>query len=468
MADQTLTELLVSKTQPRGLNISPAAVTMATWALVDTLSVGIAGSVLESEFVTGFSTSLMRRAGAGVSAALPAVRRTDAAVAAAVNAASVHTIDFDDSYLSGVKAHFSASIIPTAIAVAEETQASGGQCIEAIIRGFEVAARLGHVVVPSHLARWHPTGTLGVVGAAAAAAWLFGLNEQQAESALGFAADRATGSRFCLITGDVTKSLHAAWAAHDGITSARLAADGVRGPLGFFEGRFGYVATFSDANPDERGSLDSDRLAIEDNCTKFFPCMHGLQAGVMACLEIRNNRSEFDAREVAEVVIYQTAGRAHMGHNWAPANALAARLSLPYVIAVTLQSGACGLEQFSEELIHDSDLHVLMSRIRVESSTELEEAYGSRVASKVVIRFADGSEAFAEAVDPPGTPNRPATIEQRIDKFHHLAKFGCDAPAAQRILEACLALPGAPDVSVLTNTALEAVQQGSQRNGAWS
>ena len=127
-----------------GFTVRPEAVEFATWMVLDTLTVALAGSRMESDVVRSVGATMTRTSSEGASAAFPIGRRLTPSAAAAVNACAVHSIDYDDSYMAGgVKAHFSSSIIPAAMAVAEDIEATGAQFLDAVVRGFEVAARLG-------------------------------------------------------------------------------------------------------------------------------------------------------------------------------------------------------------------------------------------------------------------------------------------------------------------------------------
>ena len=76
-----------------------------------------------------------------------------------------------------------------------------------------------------HIRRgWHPTGIIGALGAAAAAAKLLGLNEMQTQMALGIAASKAGGMRKNF--GTMTKPLHAGEAARSGVEAAQWAQRG--------------------------------------------------------------------------------------------------------------------------------------------------------------------------------------------------------------------------------------------------
>jgi 2-methylcitrate dehydratase PrpD len=102
------------------------------------------------------------------------------AIAALLNGALGHSLDFDDTHADS-SLHPSAPVVPAAFAVGELVGASGREVLTAIVAGYEVCCRLGNALDPtSHYARgFHPTATAGTYGAAAAAAKLFGLSREQ-------------------------------------------------------------------------------------------------------------------------------------------------------------------------------------------------------------------------------------------------------------------------------------------------
>ena len=113
------------------------------------------------------------------------------AVAALLNGALGHSLDFDDTH-ADASLHPSAPVVPAAFAVGELVGASGRDVLTAIVAGYEVCCRLRKALDPtSHYARgFHPTAAAGTYGAAAAAAKLFGLSKDQIVSAFGVSAAR--------------------------------------------------------------------------------------------------------------------------------------------------------------------------------------------------------------------------------------------------------------------------------------
>src|SRR5499426_4350275 len=171
------------------------------------------------------------------------------AVAALLNGALGHSLDFDDTHADS-SLHPSAPVVPAAFAVGGILGASGHDVLTAIVAGYEVCCRLGNALDPtSHYARgFHPTATAGTYGAAAAAAKLFGLSKQQIISAFGVAGSQAAGSLQFLVNGSWNKRYQVGAAAMNGVIAATLARNEFIGSTEAVEGKHGLLVGYSD-NP---------------------------------------------------------------------------------------------------------------------------------------------------------------------------------------------------------------------------
>src|SRR5437667_8288700 len=80
------------------------------------------------------------------------------AVAALLNGALGHSLDFDDTHADS-SLHPSAPVVPAAFAVAEMVGASGREVPTAIVAGYEVCCRPGNGLGPTscHKKGFHPT-----------------------------------------------------------------------------------------------------------------------------------------------------------------------------------------------------------------------------------------------------------------------------------------------------------------------
>ena len=102
--------------------------------------------------------------------------RSSVCHAAFVNGITLYSVGLND-YLEGAGAHPGASVIPTLLAVGEWRRSSGRDLLAAMAAGYDVIDRIGRAIMPIHRERgFHPTGTCGTFGAAAAAGRLLGMN----------------------------------------------------------------------------------------------------------------------------------------------------------------------------------------------------------------------------------------------------------------------------------------------------
>src|SRR5579863_592114 len=160
------------------------------------------------------------------------------AMAALLNGALGHSLDFDDTH-ADASLHPSAPVVPAAFAVGELVGASGREVLTAIVAGYEVFCRLGIALDPtSHYARgFHPTATAGTFGAAAAGAKLFGLPKDQIIAAFGVAGSQAAGSLQFLVNGGWNKRYQVGASAMNGVIAATLARNDFVGATESVEGK---------------------------------------------------------------------------------------------------------------------------------------------------------------------------------------------------------------------------------------
>src|ERR1700752_1102599 len=171
------------------------------------------------------------------------------AVAALLNGALGHSLDFDDTHADS-SLHPSAPVVPAAFAVGELVGASGRDVLTAIVAGYEVCCRLGNAFdpTPHNAGGFPPTATAGTYGAAAAAAKLFGLSKEQIIAAFGVSGSQAAGSLPFLVNGAWNKRYQVGAAAMNGVIAATLARNEFVGSTESVEGKHGLLVGYSD-NP---------------------------------------------------------------------------------------------------------------------------------------------------------------------------------------------------------------------------
>nr|BFE78212.1 hypothetical protein GCM10020093_008130 [Planobispora longispora] len=330
--------------------------------------------------------------------------RVGAPAAALAGGALVHTLDFDDTHAGGL-VHATAPVLPVALAVGEETGASGAETLTAALAGYETICRLGAAAPHGFHARGlHATSVCGVFAAALVAARLYGLDPGLTGHALGIAGSQAGGLLESLRTGASTKQLHPGFAAHAGILAARLARAGATGPAGVLEGEHGLYGALLGRPPgtDPVAGL-GERWEVTRITIKPYPACQLAHACLDAARELAGRAGEIE-EIVAEVhpdaaPIVCGAGKA------GPRTPYEAKFSLPWSVAAMIVDGEVTVRTYRD--VGRPEVAGLAGRVRHEVVP------GPGVAAdrpgRLRVRFADGTRTVAEAPRGTGGPDDPGT-----------------------------------------------------------
>ena len=202
-------------------------------------------------------------------------------MAALVNGATSHSLDYDDTHFAHV-GHLSVGIYPAALAIAEMQDASAEELVTSFLLGAESAIRVGMTLGRDHYNHgFHQTATAGAFGATLAAGRLLGLDHSQMRHAIGLCATRASGltSQF----GSMGKPYNAGIAAANGVECSMLASIGFTSADDGLMGNQGFVGTHLPSGS-VASELDMafDRYLFPDNKYKLHACCHGLHSMIEA------------------------------------------------------------------------------------------------------------------------------------------------------------------------------------------
>jgi len=416
--------------------------------VLDLLGVAIAGSRVASS--TPAADVALRACGAGRSSVIGRAGATPAVWAALANGTAAHAIEMDDVTTES-SLHPGVTVIPAALALAEELDASPVAFLEAIVAGYEVTMRVGNALNPaSAYARgFHPTGVAGAFGAATAAGRLLGLDAQRLTHALGIAGTLTSGSLEYLSDGAWTKRLNAGWAGHAGITAALLAQAGFTGPSTVFEGRLGVLHAFSD-QPSAEGLLDGlgeEQLQVMRVSIKPYACCR-YNHGLIDCVLQLKEEHHVEAADVDRVRLGVLSGGALLvaepiERKRAPENVVDAQFSAPYAAAAALVFGSGGLDAYAAEHLQNPMIHELMSRTDCYRSAELDAVYPRQWPAEVDILLRDGRRLRQRIEFATGEPENPVPRPALLRKFKELT--GGEGQLAERLLK----LDAEPDLSWL-------------------
>ena len=361
-------------------------------------------------------------------------RRATLRTAALINGAASHSVEFDDIYRDAGY-HPGSPVISAALAAAQASGASGEQFLRGVIVGYEVSTRIGEAVMPSHYKFWHITGTVGTLGAAAAAATILGCGREQFMHALATAGTFAAGLQQAFRSQAMSKPLHSAHAAEAGTLAAMAAAKGVTGALEILEGAVGFGAAMS-VNPDwskaTRG-LGTDYHIVHVTFKNHGCCGHTFPSidGVLH-LKHAHHLTHKDIKKI-RLATYKTG--LDIINNDKPEGEYQAKFSLQYTVAHAMVHGSVRLNAFSPERMMDAEVRALMQKIECVADPELSKGYPGQRAAHVEIETVDGRKFTHFQPTRKGDPEMPLTDDELNDKFLELAAPVLGDPAARALLE---------------------------------
>ena len=214
-------------------------------AIIDTVAACICGAALPwSRIVIDYAE---RTGPGGTSRILGRGSAVQAPAAALANGALAHAFELDSLTRPGAGAHPGATVLPPALAIAQQERAvSGRSLIAAFVAGNEVMIRIGRATGHTNEARgFHAPGTTGPFGAAVACGHLLGLDAARMTNAIAIAGSLTGGLlEFAKGDGGTVKRLHLGRASEAGVLAASLAAAGFAGPKTVLEGQFGFLRVF--------------------------------------------------------------------------------------------------------------------------------------------------------------------------------------------------------------------------------
>jgi len=366
--------------------------------------------------------------------------RSSAHMAALVNAAASHVVEMDDLHKASIL-HPAAPVIPAALAMAEREGASGREFLAAIVVGYEVAIRVGEAMGPSHYQFWHTTGTCGTFGAAAAVAKILGLSKPEVAMALGSAGTQAAGLWEFLSDGAMSKQLHPAKAAADGLLTALLAEQGFTAATRIFEGEKGFCRAMAEEFDLSRltQGLGSTPPRILSTSFKAHAACYHIHSAIDAVLEIRRKHS-LQPMDVERVQIALYPAALDLLERVKPKDPYAAKFSIPFCVATALVYGQVGLSAFTADRLEDPKIRGIIRRISLVRDAELGKVYPDRWPAVVEIRTRVGQTHAARVDFPKGDPKNPMSQEELVAKFHNLATPALTEDQRKRIVDACLHL----------------------------
>ena len=409
------------------------AIGLTETALIDTVGVMLAGS---QEPAARIVSEMIAAEGAdGRATVVGRALRTSAQNAALANGTATQALDFDLSYMIGQSA---APIIPGLLPLAETTGARAEEVISAFVVGCEVCGRLARAIPTlSSEGRWHGSGVLGALSAAAAFARLTALPADAVVNVIGISASLASGISENF--GTMTKPLHPGNAARNGMVAAFLGARGFTASPTALDGPSGFLPLFGrglgwDTQPfDDLG----ERFYLLDPGYKIkpFSCGGLLHTAIEVALELRE-AAEPRAGEIARITVGTTRHTLQRAIDRYPWSEDSSRFSFKYLIPHVILRGTPILDSFSDTAIDDDQLRALGERLEMVLDDEFAELSGSGYSpNRITIAFENGEEISHAVYHPSGSKEAPMGAARIKEKYLSCAGRVLDAEAAAALYD---------------------------------
>jgi 2-methylcitrate dehydratase PrpD len=348
--------------------------------------------------------------------------------AALANGYLMHGLDFDDTHLVAI-VHPTAACLPVALSLGEALGASGADMLAAYMAGMEAAVRLGAAVKGGfHHVGFHATGVVSHFSSALVAGRLIGLDAARLVAAQGIAASTASGVQVFLEEGAWTKRFHPGWGAVAGITAARLAEAGFKGPSRPYEGKFGLLDAFlgqhaaaADLDVIANGLGETWRFA--ETALKPYPVCHFIHGCADAAIELSRHLDPtaiaaveaFLPKDTMPIVAEPASAKER------PATDYEAKFSAQFVVATCLIKGRFGLPELQDEALADEAVRALALKVRC--APDSSSAFPAYFSGGLKVRLEDGRELFRHVRVNSGAGERALDTEAVSAKFRSSASL---------------------------------------------
>lgn len=420
----SLTDALLRHAQTlRFDDLGPEAVAATRVFLMDSLAVGISGSGPQVPLTAAIRASAASY-GSGASArAWVTGEPLPAPSAAMVNGWQIHSQEFDCVHMPAV-VHPMAVIASALIAAGEARANDEGLPVDgkALITALNVAVDVATLLGISGRApmRFFRPAMCGALGATAGIAHLHGADAVLMRNALGLTYSHLSGTMQAHVEGSPTLALQIALNSRAALSCWELARHRFPAPQNMLEGPFGYLPLIEgqfDTGPAlaRLAAGESQMLSVSH---KVFPTGGAAHAAQDMLMELRaahgltlDNVARIEL--LAPPLVHRLVGRPYV----ADMQTSYARLCLPFLLGTVLLDGKVGLSAYAPEKLADPRLAAFAPHLQLLPNDCNDP--NALVPQSLRVTLHDGSVLHSHRDAAIGSPQRPLSRDQQLEKFHH-------------------------------------------------
>lgn len=373
-----------------------------------------------------------------------------------MNGVSVRALDFNDYLVNIVDSEpetggHPSDNIPVALSVGSVYGRSGVEILAAIVRGYELYARLQAMM--DRDGPWDNVSVSGIV-APAIAGILIGLDETQMAHALALGLSRAAMPAIVRREKlSSAKTLANAPIAQAGVQSALLAEAGVTGPLSILDDALGLRHLFARYDPARLTHPMPNDGAIMQARIKMYPCVNTGQGVVAAALSLHAQLTDgpFSLSRIELVMPdYRIIARQQTDpHRRRPTTRETADHSFPFLAAVSLIDGAFGLRQFENDRWRDARVLSLMEKIEMQRDSGMNGREPYPFPCTISAAGRNGRNYIAESAGPMKPSPSELCDAASIGKFHRTLEPILPQASRAAIVDAVMEFDQCPSTSKL-------------------
>lgn len=432
--DTTTQKLVHFAARLRYDDLGAQAIEAAKARILSTLAVSLAAYDLEPIRI---ARKLAQPVAAGPAAhIIGSLAQTTPDMAAFVNSAMVRCLDMSDSYVMSAVSH-PADALPAILAVAEAENLSGRDLLLAMAIIYEVQCRFVEVVPYNHHG-WDQTPVVAL-GAALGCARLLNLPTEKMANAVSLAVipnialnQTRTG------TLSMWKGMAGPQGARGGVNAAYMAREGMTGPSGVFEGKFGFWnqlmagKTFDVPIP---AKLDGHTYALQQTMIKSFPTRFNCQVPVFTAQKLRAVVDIADIKALKIESIRQAFARwMDLPEIWKPETRETADHSLPCTVAMALLDGTITPKMMDSGRFKDRDVLALMGKCKLEMPDEFADLAPETRCCRLTATLKNGETVVAEYRRSLADDVADTGWQQAVGKFNDLTSDLLNASARVQLI----------------------------------
>jgi len=359
---------------------------------------------------------------------------TSAVNAALVNGIMAHADETDDADPICML-HPGCAIVPAALALSEAVEADGPGFLKAVVLGYDIGGRINYAIGVENIRRLHRSETsIGCgFGAAAAAASVARLNEEQVRYVLSYTAQQTSGLFYWYRDYEhIEKAfVFGGMPARNGVAAVTLMQSGFTGVSDPFSGEHNFFEAFSpDPKPELMVKDLGSHYQIMLTTIKHYPVGLPIQSPLDA-LMILKKKHRFTPRDVESITAFVPSNVANVVNDRTMPD-----INLQYILAVTLLDGDLTFETaHSYERMKDPVVQDLKKRVTLVADAELGTAEIPRQGIVEIITK-DGARLKEHVVSARGSAGNPMTTEEVEEKSRRLLVPVLGEDRSKRLIDA--------------------------------